>query len=205
MPKAGDAGTVTVKVGNAGGDTDDTINNLDDVDTQDTDNNTEGNDDTADQDQDDDAAKLPKSQSELDALIKKRLDRQQKQLDKKHQAELSKVSDKAGKSELELEQQRSQKLADKVSEKAFLMAATDAGASQKAAEKLFGLYKADIETDDDGEPSNLDDVIDSAKSDFEDLFKPKGKGSGDGGSGGKGAKKDPAQEWNDSIKAELGM
>ena len=178
-----------------------------DVDTQDTENLEDQDVDTQDTDNAEDDADgdgLPKTQEELDALMKKRLARQKAQMEKKHKADLKKLQDQKDKSDLEVEQQKAKDLQAKISDKNFLLAAKDAGASKTGAEKLLKLYRADFELDDDGEITNIEDLLETAKTDFEELFGTS-TGSGDGGSGNGGSKpKDPAKAWNDSIKKELG-
>ncbi len=148
---------------------------------------------------------LPKSQKELDDLMKKRLARQKAQLEKQHKADLKKVTDDKDKSEVELEKQKSGERLAKVADKSFLIAARDAGASPQVADKLLKLNRAEFDLDDDGEILNIDDLMTASKKDFPEFFK-KSRGSGDGGAGGDGGKiSDPVKDFNDKLKAGLGM
>jgi hypothetical protein len=193
--------------GKQDGGTDDTKNNQgnDGQDLEDQDLDLEGKDDDQDG-ADDQDEKLPKSKAELNKLMQDRLNRQKKQLDKKHKAELTAAQNSKDKSELELEKEKASKLTGKITEKNFIIAAKDAGASQTGAEKLFRLMKDDIDADDDGEINNIEDLIESGKKDFEELFGKKKRGSGDGGAGGGSGDdlKDPVKAFNQSIKAGLG-
>lgn len=164
----------------------------------------EGGDEGDDEpDEADAAANMPKTQKELDALIKKRLDRQEKSLKSKFTKDLKKVTDQKDLSEIELEKKKAEGLADRITDKNFLLAARDAGATS-GQDKLLRLYKADFETDEDGEILNIEDVLADAKKDFPELFGKK-RGSANGGAGGGGDDlKDPSKAFNESIKQELG-
>lgn len=67
-----------------------------------------------------------------------------------------------------------------IAEREFIRAATEAKAV--APRTLFRAYKSDIEFDDDGNVTNLSDVIDRARADEPGLFRSTG-GDGDGGKG----------------------
>lgn len=180
-----------------------------DVDTQTTEKNEEQDVETQDTENLEDAddqeeAGLPKSKAELNKLMQDRLARQKQSLEKKHKADLKALNDRKDKSDLELEQQKSKDLTGKISDKNFLLSARESGAGAAAADKLLKLYRSDFDLDDDGEITNIEDLLDTAKKDFAELFGSKNS-SGDGGAGGGGKKlTDPAAQFNEQIRKELG-
>lgn len=188
----------------AGGDTGQAVETDDATLNNDQDANLETQPDENEDDPDESDETLPKTQKELDELMKKRLARQKQQLDKAHKNELKKVTADKDKSEVELERQKSGERLAKIADKDFLIAARDAGASPAVAEKLLKLNRAEFDLDDDGEILNIDDLIATSKKDFPEFFK-KSRGSGDGGAGGDDKITDPVKDFNDKIKAELGL
>lgn len=120
------------------------------------------------------------SQKDFDAVIQRRIDRALKS--EKEKAELSET-DRLKKDAADARAEvRERDLRDD------FVAKTNLPAGQ--AQRLFKMYRDDIDTDDNGKATNLDDVIKSAKKDFPDMFKPapKVKGGGDGSEGTDGGK-----------------
>lgn len=120
------------------------------------------------------------SQADLDAVIQRRVDRALKA--EKAKAELSETDRLKKDAEDARAEVRERDLRDD------FVAKTNLPAGQ--AQRLFKMYRDDIDTDDNGRATNLDDVIKSAKKDFPDMFKPapKVKGGGDGSDGTDGGK-----------------
>lgn len=128
------------------------------------------------------------------ALDKERTDRKTAQ--KELRDALKRLADleNAGKPEAEQAEKRVKDAEDKaarlealVREKAGKAAVASAATKANAidADAIHALVASKLEFDDDGEPTNVDDVIEAARTDHPKLFKHAG-GSGDGGKGGDG-------------------
>lgn len=141
-------------------------------------------DDDSDDDEDDGEAgdgkskeeKKSYSQAEIDAIVKRRVERATKKA--ADDAKLSK--------EQLLEKERDDAKAE-VRERDlkddFEIAS---GLDKQKATRLFRMYRDDFDLDDKGKVTNMKDIIKSAKADFPELFKVvNGKGDGGGGSGDK--------------------
>ena len=77
-------------------------------------------------------------------------------------------------------------------------AATKAGAISTKA--VYALIREDIDFDDDGEPTNIEDLITAARKDEPQLFRA-AAGSGDGGKGGRAPATD---DMNAQMRKALG-
>jgi hypothetical protein len=75
-------------------------------------------------------------------------------------------------------------------------AAKDAGAATPA--KIYRLYRDEIEFDDKGKPSNLKDLIATAKREYPEEFGKRSSGSADGGEGRGGSS--TGRSMNDLIR-----
>jgi hypothetical protein len=72
------------------------------------------------------------------------------------------------------------------------------------ASRLFRMYKDEIEFDDNGKPTNLADVIKTAKSEWSDLFKPEKPGAGDLGDGNDDDGKSTSGGMNQRLRNATG-
>ncbi len=143
-----------------------------------------GKDAAADDDEDgEDAdksteAKKSYTQSELDAIVQRRLDRATK-----------KLTDDAKLTETQrLEKERDDALAlvrERDLKDDFVTASGLSDASKAA--RLFRMYRDDMDVDDKGKVTNMKDVVKTAKADFPELFKVvNGKADAGGDAAGSG-------------------
>jgi hypothetical protein len=124
------------------------------------------------------------------------------------QAELDQLRN-AGKSEEEQReaalkslQTEAERWKTRALESAARVAVSDAAAKANAIEPaaIFALVSRDIDYDDDGQPTNVADVIANARKAYPGLFRA-AAGSGDGGKGGTGAE---ANDMNALIRRAAG-
>lgn len=138
------------------------------------------------------------SQSELDAIVERRLARAKKDADEN--AKLSK--------EQLLEKERDdamQKVRMSDARDEFIAAADKDGLGYAQASKLFRYYRDEFEFDDKGKVENLKDVLKEAKSEWPELFdddprRKKPKGGADLGGGASGGDKSAGGSMNALIR-----
>ena len=160
-----------------------------------------GSDDGSDDDgadDDDGAAKLKSAlQKERDA--RKTAVKAQKDLQRELDA--LKGKDQSDGQKLTAAEERAQNAEQRLREATGRTAVLDA-ASKAIATNLNAVYamvRDDLEFDDEGEPTNVDDVLAQLKTDEPDLFKHS-KGRGDGGSGNDGTNQREVKPGFDRLR-----
>lgn len=117
-----------------------------------------------------------KSQADLDAVIKRRVDRALK--DEKAKAELSETDRLKKDAEDARAEVKERDLRDDFVAKS--------GLTVSAGQRLFKMFRDDLDVDDNGKATNLDAVLKDAKKEFPTLFGKAGvidAGKGDGAAG----------------------
>jgi hypothetical protein len=135
------------------------------------------------------------SQEAVDRMIQKRIDRIQK--DDAEKAKLSKEQLLEKERDDALQSVRVSNARDAFIEKAGIK-------DYAKATKIFRMYQSELEFGTDGKPSNLPDVIKSAKSDWPELFGKVAPGGGDLGEGKGDGQKSAGSDMNSLLRHATG-
>lgn len=138
----------------------------------------------------DNEPKITLTQKALDDMIEKRLKREREKAEK--DAKLSETD----RLKQELEEQKAA-LRSRDARDAFV---GKLGLSGEVGQRVYRAFADELDIDDKGKITNLDDVVKQAKAAFPQLFQEQKKGSGDGGKGGSGGGSGGAGTMNDLIR-----
>lgn len=144
-----------------------------------------------------------KLKSEAQSLRKRlhQLEEEQKKADNEKLSETERLKKEKSDLEKSLNETKAQ-LVEHNRREAFLTVASDEKRQVKNPRALYRFVRDDIETDDDGQITNLESLFKQAKQEAPELFGAKANGSADGGSGSREGSK--GGDMNSLIRQATG-